>query len=367
MKKILFLIHDLGQGGAEKVLVNLVNNMDPTQFDITVMTLFDVGVNRQFLKPHIKYKTCFKKVFRGNSHLMKLFPPECLHKFFIKDFYDLEVAYLEGPCARIISGCMNKDTKRVAWIHSSSKETAYSFRNKKEATKCYNSFDKIVCVSETIKEIFSGTMKLHVPIEVYYNTNESERILHLADESIETDLFSSETINIIGTGKLTENKGFDRVARIISRLIIDNYRVHYYILGEGEKRRELESYIKENNLDNYVTLLGYQTNPYKYLKQTDLFVCSSYAEGFSTAATEALIVGIPVCTVEVAGMKEMLGANNEYGVIVPNDDESLYSGIKELLDNKELLHYYKNKAEERGKDFSTAKTVEAVEKMFLAL
>ena len=53
MKKILFLIHDLGHGGAEKVLVNLVNNMDPTQFDITVMALFGGGVNEQFLKPHI--------------------------------------------------------------------------------------------------------------------------------------------------------------------------------------------------------------------------------------------------------------------------------------------------------------------------
>ena len=59
MQKVLFLIHDLGQGGAEKVLVNLVNNMDIEKFDITVMTLFDVGVNRQFLNKYIKYKSRF--------------------------------------------------------------------------------------------------------------------------------------------------------------------------------------------------------------------------------------------------------------------------------------------------------------------
>ena len=57
MKKILFLIHDLGQGGAEKVLVNLVNNMDPEKFDISVTALFGGGVNEQFLKPHICYRT----------------------------------------------------------------------------------------------------------------------------------------------------------------------------------------------------------------------------------------------------------------------------------------------------------------------
>ena len=54
MQKVLFLIHDLGQGGAEKVLVNLANNMDFTKFDITVMTLFDCGENRQFLNRNVK-------------------------------------------------------------------------------------------------------------------------------------------------------------------------------------------------------------------------------------------------------------------------------------------------------------------------
>ena len=62
MKKILFLIHDLGEGGAEKVLVNLVNNMDTDKFDITVMTLFNVGVNKQFLSSKVKYKSCFSKM-----------------------------------------------------------------------------------------------------------------------------------------------------------------------------------------------------------------------------------------------------------------------------------------------------------------
>ena len=71
MKKVLFLIHDLGPGGAEKVLVNLVNNMDKEQYDITLMSLFDTGVNRQYIDPQIHYKYCFKKMFRGNSHIMK--------------------------------------------------------------------------------------------------------------------------------------------------------------------------------------------------------------------------------------------------------------------------------------------------------
>lgn len=117
MIKVLFLIHDLGQGGAEKVLVNLVNNMDESKFDITLISLFGGGVNEQFLKENIHYKTIFKNNIPGNSKLMKLLSAERLHELFIKDTYDIEIAYLEGPVARIVSGCRNTKTKLVSWIH----------------------------------------------------------------------------------------------------------------------------------------------------------------------------------------------------------------------------------------------------------
>lgn len=155
MIKVLFLIHDLGQGGAEKVLVNLVNNMDESKFDITLISLFGGGVNEQFLKENIHYKTIFKNNIPGNSKLMKLLSAERLHELFIKDTYDIEIAYLEGPVARIVSGCRNTKTKLVSWIHveqHSKKIAAQSFRSYEESVKCYQRFDKVVCVSESVKE-----------------------------------------------------------------------------------------------------------------------------------------------------------------------------------------------------------------------
>ena len=98
-----------------------------------------------------------------------------------------------------------------------------------------------------------------------------------------------------------------------------------------------------------------------------MFICSSFAEGFSTAATEALIVGTPVLTTLCAGMEEMLGKNNEYGIIVDNSEEGLYKGLKDVLQNPDKISYYKEKAEERGKIFSTDKTVNAVQDMLLNL
>ena len=121
--------------------------------------------------------------------------------------------------------------------------------------------------------------------------------------------------------------------------------------------------MKANGLEETFIFLGYHTNPYKYVSKCDLYVCSSISEGFSTAATEALIVGTPVCTVEVSGMKEMLGEHNEYGVVTDNNEEALYEGVKSLLKNPEQLAYYKKQAQIRGKYFSTENTVRAVEEM----
>ena len=74
-----------------------------------------------------------------------------------------------------------------------------------------------------------------------------------------------------------------------------------------------------------------------------------------------------MCTVEVSGMKEMLGAKSEYGMIVKNSDEALYEGIKMLLDSPGLLKYYQKQAVTRGKTFSTHETVCAVQNMLFKL
>lgn len=369
-KKILFMIHDLGQGGAEKVLVNLVNNMDQEKFDITVMALFGGGVNEQFLRKGINYKTVFSKTFPGNSHLMKIYTPEKLHNFFIKEKYDIEVAYLEGPSARTISGCPYKDTKLVSWIHREqhTKECAAgAFRSYKESVFCYKKFDKMVCVSEDVKEDF---LKLYPDIEdavVLYNTNETDMILKMKDEDVEEGVFLDNEIRLCGVGKILPSKGFDKLARIHKRLRDEGYSVHTYVLGKGTEKEKIQKYLSDNQVEDSFTFLGYQTNPYKYVAKCDLFVCTSVAEGFSTAATEALIVGTPIVTTPVAGMRELIGEKNLCGIVAEQSEESVYENIKKLLDCPNMLEEYRKNAVVRGKDFSTEATVAAVEKMLQEL
>ena len=109
------------------------------------------------------------------------------------------------------------------------------------------------------------------------------------------------------------------------------------------------------------------SNALKYVKKADLYVCSSRREGFSTAVTEALIVGTPVVSTNCSGAYELLGKNNEYGIVTENDEDALYEDIKKMLTTPGLLEADAAKAKERGKAFSTEKTVKAVEEMLLSI
>lgn len=369
MKKILFFIPNLAGGGAERVLVNLVNNMDSTKFNITVLVLFDIGSNKMYLNKNITYKYVFKKSFRANIYLFKLFSPEYLASKFIKEKYDIAISYLEGPTTRILSGIKDNDTVKINWIHSTSSKSEFikTYRNFDEFIKTYTAYDSTVFVSETAQKSFIKNIGItNLNFEVKYNTVESKEILRRSHEIVENSLFRKDKLNLISVGRLIEVKGYVRLLDIVKRLVKENYKIHLYILGEGNLENQMKDYIHNHKLGKNVTLLGYKENPYKYVKQADLYVCSSYSEGFSTAVTESLIVGTPILTTRVSGMEEMLGKNNEYGMIVENDSKALYQGLVELITNETLLEKYKRQTRERASFFDTDKTVLEVEDLLLS-
>ena len=367
MKKIIFLIPNLKHGGAEKVLVNLVNNLDKSKYEITVQTLFDVGVNKKYLSPYVNYQYFLKKEFRGNSFLFKMFSAKFWWKRIIKDDYDIAVSYLEGPTARILSGCKNPNTKKITWLHielNNPKLASLGFKNVKEAKSAYESFDKIIAVSENVKSCFLENLDVKKEIQVLYNTNETEQILEQSLEKVENDKFIIDDIPAVcSVAKLMKTKGYDRLIEAHKKLIEEGIMHRVYVLGIGEEQSYLEKKIKEYNIENSFVLLGFDENPYKYVSKCDLYVCSSRREGFSTAVTESLIVGTPVVSTNCSGANELLGYNDDYGIVVENSTEGIYEGIKKMLTNKELLLHYKEKAKVRGGFFSRENTVKAVEEM----
>ena len=366
-KKILFLIPNLKHGGAEKVLVNLANNLDREKYDITVQTLFDVGVHKGSLLPHIRYIPGFRREFRGNSLVVKLLSAEFWWKMLVREHYDIAVSYLEGPASRILSGCKDPDTKKVAWLHielQTPKKASIGFRNVREALEAYESFDRIVAVSGNVREHFLKWIPVQTPIDVLYNTNETAKIQELGMLAPEDPLFPARSVPVVcSVGKLMKTKGFDRLLNVHRKLLDQGFAHHICILGVGEEQPRLERQIRQLGIGDSVTLLGYRTNPYQYVSRCDLYVCSSHREGFSTAVTEALVLGTPVVSTDCSGARELLGDHDEFGIVVENSEDGIYEGMKRMLSDPELLTHYRKKAKERGSRFSRTETVRAVEQM----
>lgn len=370
MKSVLFLIPSLGGGGAERVLVNLVNNIDKSKYRVSVQTLFDVGVNRQYLNDDIEYIPGFKRMIPGNTKLFKLFSPKTLYRRIVKKKYDIAVSYLEGPTARIIAGCPYPDSKLISWIHTlqfTKENAAYSFKSVIEAEKCYRRIHRVICVAEEVKKDFLALYPFkNKQCQVLYNVNDTERIITFSKETV-NDIECSEEINVVTVGRLIPEKGFDRLISQHKLLIDIGLQHHIYIIGIGGEEKNLKQMVFDLGVEKTVHFLGFKDNPYKYVANADLFVCSSRREGFSTAVTEALILGIPVVSTECSGAKELLGENNEYGIVVDNSEDGIYEGLKKMLSYPDLLKHYKKQAEIRGGFFSKEKTVKAVEDMLDSL
>lgn len=364
MKNVLFFIDTLGYGGAEKVLVNLVNGLDKSKYNITVLTIFDAGVNKKYLDENIKYKYIFKNVFRGNVTYFKLFSPEYLYKKYIRDKFDIVISYLEGNTTRILSGCPYVDTKKIAWIHVEMSKTdrIYPYRSLKECYNCYKKYDKIIGVSKSVIDSFSSHLSGFENLCVKYNTIDTDYIKNSSLIPVEDIHLNDNYINLVSVGRLIPQKSYMRLLHVINKIKIDFPNVRLYIIGVGSQQKLLQSYINNNRLNDIVFLLGFKDNPWKYVSKCDLFICSSIAEGFSTAVSEALILGVPVVTTLCSGMYELLG-NNEYGMIVNNNETALYKGLKDILSDKSLLLYYRKQAQIRGAYFDKNATINSIEDM----
>lgn len=357
MIKILFFIETLNGGGAEKVLQNLVNAMDKSEFDITVQTLYPDEAAKN-LADGIEYKYCYPSASGLNQLVMRLETAVGLtYPLHIKRDYDIEVAYLECGSTKIMAGSTNKKAKKIAWVHCDlSKKFADSADFASKSKKIYDKFDSIVCVSQSVKEGFEKLFGKDERISVVYNTVNDKEIIRLA----EVDTVVKSELTVLAVGRLSKEKRFDRLISAHKKLLDCGVKNRLIIIGDGAERASLEKLISDLSLSGSAELIGYRENPYPYIKAADVCVCSSDYEGLSTFITESLVLGKAIVTVDCGGMRELLG-NGEFGIITDSDDKALAQGIKALLTDEALKKSYEEKARKRGEDFSEAQLTQNTE------
>ena len=387
--KILFLIHTLQIGGAEKVLVDLVNNMDQDKFDITVMTVVDTGAFKKALNKNIKYKTIISLPKRGNDKAGNKASGNLLsgkskvkgmvaglyqsfwrhvnldkvYRKYIREKYDVEVAFLEGVATKIIAHSNNPDSKKVAWVHIDllkEKKSEMFYRNVEEEKKTYSKFDQVVAVSGLVRDSFIKKYGYDErKVIVKYNPIDVDNIKDKAGEMVEKKRFT-----ICSVGRLSKQKGYLRLLEAVSALKREGIVFDVWIIGVGAEEGVLNGYIQANKLEDNVKLLGYKENPYPYIKSADLYVCSSITEGMSTTVSEAIVLGTPVVATDCSGMKELLG-DSEYGMVCENSEKGIEKAIRDVILDKKLYNDYKKKIKGRANFLDLKRSVEEISDLFI--
>lgn len=361
--KLRFIINTLSGGGAEKVLVDLLSQLDCTKYDIQLLTVSG-GVHEKAVPKTVRYRKILRGESRVLSKIVYKLPPRVFRCLFMREPADIEIAYLEGFPTKIVSGMKTKAGK-IAFVHFDMAGTDFlqgAYATKEKCRRCYEAFDKVCFVSEKGKNGFFSVAGELSNAVVLHNVLNTKEIIESSKSPIAYD-YSTDGMKLISLGRLIAPKAYDRLVNIAVSLR-ESFHFELWILGDGEERDRLEKAVVDKGLEN-VKFLGFQNNPYAFLKKADLFICSSISEGYSTAVTEAVILGLPVLTTDCAGMNEILD-DGKYGMIVPNSEQALEDGLRKILSDATLYDRMRSAARTRSDMLADSKgSVEAYDELFL--
>lgn len=343
MKKILFGITSLTLGGAERVLVDLANELC-NQYDITIATIYAKGELESQLSKKVKLKSFYDRSYSELSKIQKkwimplkiLLGKNRIYQHKIKGDYDVEIAFLEGPITRLFS-VQNKKTKKIAWIHNDISLVfgkGLKARLKKQMDqKIYQKYQNLVFVSQDNQDKFEKVYSLKNEKEVIYNYINADEVVKKAEEKEVTE-FKPNEVNIVTVARLVKQKAIDRLIEVHSRLMKEGIKHNLYVIGDGPEREKLEKLIQENKVEDSFILLGKKENPYPYIKGADYFVLLSYYEGYPMVLLEAQILKKYVVITNTAARETL--QNYKDCMIVENEKDSIYQGLKDRIQNKKV-------------------------------
>ncbi len=336
-------------GGGETLLHNMISYFLQKKYQITVMS-YDLD-KKQFYSVYDSKVKCFKGSW-PHKNLKRYSLPFFLNRIMYRIYklyirlrisiknYDVVIALKEDQTMKDISKIRAK--KKFVFVQCDHRNFISLMRSKfakvTDELKCMQKFDKVVCVSETAKKGVIYTAGDPGNLCIKYNPIDYNSIRALSMQPCDYIKSSSRPL-FIAVGRLSPVKNFLMLLEAVKMLKDLSDSFDLWIVGEGPERENLESYIKENHLNN-VRLIGFQQNPYSFIKQADILISSSISESYGLSIQEAFVLGIPVIAVKNEGILESF--DTRFGILINNSSSELCNTLHRLLQNpSELLSYKK--------------------------
>ena len=354
-KKVLFVTnHFRFSNGVATVLRNLIANLDENEYDISLLAIYEF--NQEFAAPimnKIKVIPGYNFYFRGFDKLINLIPPEKIYKKFVKEKYDLEVAFQFGIPTKCIA--VSPNPNKLCWMHT--------YDSKMILREYYKKFPKVSNVAKAGRDKMISAGFDRSMCDYCYNIIDEVPIIEAAKDAC--PITKSHKYSVVTVARLAPDKAFMRYLSCIKEIVKKIKDVEFWIIGGGSDEEKMRQYIKANSLDEFVKMPGKQKNPYKFVKAADLYFCCSYREGFSTSCQEAALLGIPVISVNVDGAQE-LKELSRCGEVLKNDEVDICEGLTKILENEKQIKKWKEQAVKSKEVFYKSERVKQANSILVA-
>lgn len=359
-KELLFIMNNLGCGGAEKALVSLLQTLDYSQYNVDLYLFKKEGLflnqvpqevtileqpenykyfDRSFIKTIIEnlksgnLKNIWYRIladfvfFSKNSKAVK---EQKVWKYLkevllpLEKKYDVALGFLEKTPNYFCVDKVNAKMK-IGYIMNDYEQLKM---DPAIDVPYFSKFDFIISDSEESKKVLVKIFpQFETKFKVIKNIIASSIIKKLANETI-TDF--SEGFKVLSVGRFVPQKGYDLAIKACKILADKGLHFKWYILGDGEDKELIIAMIKKNKLEDYFVFLGIRENHYPYLKNADIFVHTARFEGFGMVINEAKILNKPILLTNFNVAKSHIQSNYN-GLICEMNPKAIADNLEKLI------------------------------------
>ncbi len=329
---------------AAKTLVDCFVKENP----LTLFEIFPYFIKVLFLKGEKRASAATRMWL----HFMKKMPA-------VEEEYDVAVAYW-GDRTMFYACDKVKAKKKITWLH-------FDYANPPRDNKIYLPYfkkcDNVVTVSHSVDDALKAALPeiagRTVMLENIISPSQIRALSAVGDTFPDTD-FSGK--RILTLGRIHSQKGIDLIVPVLKRLRADNLDVRWYILGDGDEgyKQYIAKLLADAGVLDMLVFLGTTQNPYKYLRDCDIYVQPSRHEGKPIAVEEAKILCKPILASHYLSADEQLEGGT-LGLICRTDADAIYEGVKRLLMDDALCDTLRQ--ELAARDFGNAEEIEKFYKM----
>ncbi|WP_026497688.1 glycosyltransferase [Butyrivibrio sp. WCD2001] len=388
MKKVLVVMPSLYNGGAERSVVNLLNELPSDKYEVDLLLFKKEGMflaqvpkwvnvldtpkdlKRMYGKiadsglytPWRLFGNAISSAVTSNSrqkrgHRWKYFYSKAIKQ--LEKEYDVALAYISGEILYYVDEKV-KAKKKIVWIHNDYRSAGHP---RKYDYKHLKNMDAIVSISDSCVDIMKDEFPEFADKTVMIENITSSVLTRERAEEFYPEEYSKDDMNLLSIGRLHEQKGFDYAIEAASILKKKNINFKWFIVGTGDLEQDLRSQIKQCDVEDRVILLGGRSNPYPYIANANIFIQPSRYEGKSVVLDETKILGTPIIATAYPTVRDQLEENKE-GMIVDLDASSLADGIEKMLGDESIrnnIHMYL-KEHEYGNQAEIKKYIDLFEK-----